>query len=356
MRTLIASVHQILPLLKTASIERVALLYWLKEASKADDVYARLTILEGALGERQWSLSGGGRGNLVAILEDLKKSHPDLKDVSSDWFDGNHDYQFREVLLRAANRINLEGRTGYTDQDLAQALSSGVLLTGKVTESLYHRFGVANKSGILSGRLTPDGAKRYLQSFANKRALDVLKLKKRHEQGAKGLDEQIGDEGGRTLADMISTADNIDMVEAAFDTPEGRQILQDFDRYLTPAFGNAPQQLLLWEAVRDNPDLIGKPSQMAAAYAERTGNQVSGPAMTNLWAKILHKMQETVAAHPDLVERLESVREVKQMFRMANRRRRQAKEEGEACWEGYEMYGMKEKGGKQVPNCVPVKK
>jgi len=27
----------------------------------------------------------------------------------------------------------------------------------------------------------------------------------------------------------------------------------------------------------------------------------------------------------------------------------------EACWKGYEMVGMKEKEGKQVPNCVPVK-
>jgi hypothetical protein len=24
------------------------------------------------------------------------------------------------------------------------------------------------------------------------------------------------------------------------------------------------------------------------------------------------------------------------------------------CWKGYEMVGMKKKGGKQVPNCVPV--
>jgi hypothetical protein len=25
----------------------------------------------------------------------------------------------------------------------------------------------------------------------------------------------------------------------------------------------------------------------------------------------------------------------------------------EACWDGYKQIGMKEKGGKQVPNCVP---
>jgi hypothetical protein len=27
----------------------------------------------------------------------------------------------------------------------------------------------------------------------------------------------------------------------------------------------------------------------------------------------------------------------------------------EACWKGYQQYGMKNKGGKQVPNCVPIK-
>ena len=25
------------------------------------------------------------------------------------------------------------------------------------------------------------------------------------------------------------------------------------------------------------------------------------------------------------------------------------------CWEGYEMVGMKKKGGRTVPNCVPLK-
>ena len=29
---------------------------------------------------------------------------------------------------------------------------------------------------------------------------------------------------------------------------------------------------------------------------------------------------------------------------------------GKACWKGYEMVGTKKKGGKQVPNCVPVTK
>ena len=37
-----------------------------------------------------------------------------------------------------------------------------------------------------------------------------------------------------------------------------------------------------------------------------------------------------------------------------NWKQRYAKDD--PCWCGYHMVGMKEKGGKQVPNCVPNKK
>lgn len=30
-------------------------------------------------------------------------------------------------------------------------------------------------------------------------------------------------------------------------------------------------------------------------------------------------------------------------------------EGGDPCWSGYQMVGKKKKGGKEVPNCVPVK-
>ena len=28
----------------------------------------------------------------------------------------------------------------------------------------------------------------------------------------------------------------------------------------------------------------------------------------------------------------------------------------EACWKGYKQIGMKDKDGRKVPNCVPIKK
>jgi hypothetical protein len=33
-----------------------------------------------------------------------------------------------------------------------------------------------------------------------------------------------------------------------------------------------------------------------------------------------------------------------------------AKKKNDPCWKGYKKLGMKTKGGKKVPDCVPVKK
>ena len=34
---------------------------------------------------------------------------------------------------------------------------------------------------------------------------------------------------------------------------------------------------------------------------------------------------------------------------------KEKKRDDDPCWEGYEQIGMKTKGGKEVPNCVPMK-
>ena len=39
--------------------------------------------------------------------------------------------------------------------------------------------------------------------------------------------------------------------------------------------------------------------------------------------------------------------------KMAKRKNKKMKN---PCWKGYEAIGMKKKGGRKVPNCVPIKK
>jgi len=35
--------------------------------------------------------------------------------------------------------------------------------------------------------------------------------------------------------------------------------------------------------------------------------------------------------------------------------KKKTKRKKNPCWKGYEAIGMKKKGGKTVPNCVPIK-
>ena len=37
-------------------------------------------------------------------------------------------------------------------------------------------------------------------------------------------------------------------------------------------------------------------------------------------------------------------------------RSKKRKKKKNPCWKGYEMIGMKKKGKRNVPNCVPIKK
>ena len=41
---------------------------------------------------------------------------------------------------------------------------------------------------------------------------------------------------------------------------------------------------------------------------------------------------------------------------MAYKQKKKGKGLKKACWKGYEAIGMKKKGGRKVPNCVPKKK
>lgn len=41
---------------------------------------------------------------------------------------------------------------------------------------------------------------------------------------------------------------------------------------------------------------------------------------------------------------------------MATSKKSTKKKKEDPCWEGYEQVGLKNKKGKEVPNCVPEKK
>ena len=47
---------------------------------------------------------------------------------------------------------------------------------------------------------------------------------------------------------------------------------------------------------------------------------------------------------------------MKKIASACKKKKKKGKGLKKACWKGYEAIGMKKKGGRMVPNCVPKKK
>jgi hypothetical protein len=72
---------------------------------------------------------------------------------------------------------------------------------------------------------------------------------------------------------------------------------------------------------------------------------VSHPSLTDKFAGIKEtpKFGFRVTTHPNTIVTIEKSSKILESI------------VNEDCWKGYEQIGMKDKGGKEVPNCVPIK-
>ena len=71
------------------------------------------------------------------------------------------------------------------------------------------------------------------------------------------------------------------------------------------------------------------------------------------------KMKKDAQKEPDMYSYVQAFhkgeKKNKQGIKFAKYAANKMEEDKDPCWKGYEMVGMKKKGGRQVPNCVPVK-
>ena len=70
-------------------------------------------------------------------------------------------------------------------------------------------------------------------------------------------------------------------------------------------------------------------------------------------AKVVKELRGAVKAHGRQADVIEG--HMKEMEGPLAKRKK-GKGLKKACWKGYEAIGMKKKGGRMVPNCVPKKK
>lgn len=68
------------------------------------------------------------------------------------------------------------------------------------------------------------------------------------------------------------------------------------------------------------------------------------------------KKQYKAAQPGDNAIAMETIKNELQKALTEKMKDKEVQEDDDPCWDGYEMIGMKKKGGKEVPNCVPKKK
>ena len=60
-----------------------------------------------------------------------------------------------------------------------------------------------------------------------------------------------------------------------------------------------------------------------------------------------------MAQKPILIITGRNKSKVDELVKTLKRTNEEVKEDSDPCWDSHKMVGMKSKGGKQVPNCVP---
>lgn len=309
-------------LLRTASVVaatlpagsplRVLVAYQIqKYAAVEDDLFARLSIIEGALKRPRGSML---RGSLRSQMSEVKGAAPQ---IDAEWLDLRHDFKFYEVVLRAAQTVK---SFRMTPEEIAANLVVGMTFSGKETDSIYRQLGKAHSDEILNGQWTPNDARRALSGYARRKALDVLKLKRDVLDESDSLDAPVGGGGegfdlGRMLSEMLAGPGGLSVLETVFDLPEGRKVLQALDGYLDSKW-KSPGQKAVWDIVKVDPDLIKdnitsiQSSKLAQDIAEMTGKEISAARAGQIWRDVLDILQATSAEHPELFEQIESLQEM----------------------------------------------
>jgi len=71
--------------------------------------------------------------------------------------------------------------------------------------------------------------------------------------------------------------------------------------------------------------------------------------------KVVGELENAVKAHGKQAKTIKQhIKDMENPIQFASVFKKKRKKN--PCWKGYEMIGMKKKGGRKVPNCVPRKK
>ena len=325
--TLRASLVRLASSLPAGSPARASLVAHLKVADMAFDIWARVQVLGGAFKVPPAQLT---RGRPLAVLQDLAGRLP--PEAHAAWANNRTDFKLYEKLNAGVRQVipepktvKVKGKSLTTEgqihpNEVVNNLSAGVTLSGQETESIFYQLGKSKKDAIADGVYLPDDAAKDIFYNSRRRAKDFFKKKDvlRESEGFDSGGSEDEDEG-LNYSEMLTESGAADLVSVMFDTAQGRAVLQKLDRLID--FTGAEQQRLVWDALKENPALIDSNVGLAQAYLERTGKSVSPQGVGQLKNKVLVRLAQTVADHPELVGDKDLLVELSSLRRASKKKR-----------------------------------
>ena len=289
----------------------------LKEARIQDDLFARATVLEGALNMRPGSLSK----RPVATLPDIQQNFPD---INPQFFDMRRDYDLYGAVIGGAGQIK---GTSYTSDEIAQALIAGLTIVNMDEVSggsIYRRLGKKLANALKAGRVDMKGLAGTLRSWAKARAMDVIDSRR-----DVSIDEGFGDEGfdQASMIDRFYSDPGTSETALSISVVNKPGMLQTIDRAVRKEL-RGPGQEAVWDAVLNDPGLLNPSARgmgidqqpLAEAISQMTGTEISRQVAGRTFRdKVLPAMERALANDEKLQQTLMKDRDIQQVFQDAMR-------------------------------------
>ena len=324
----------------------------LKEARIQDDLFARATVLEGALNMRPGALSK----RPVATLPDIQQNFPD---INPQFFDMRRDYDLYGAVIGGAGQIK---GTSYTSDEIAQALIAGLTIVNMDEVSggsIYRRLGKKLANALKAGRVDMKGLAGTLRSWAKARAMDVIDSRR-----DVSIDEGFGDEGfdQASMIDRFYSDPGTSETALSISVVNKPGMLQTIDRAVRKEL-RGPGQEAVWDAVLNDPGLLNPSARgmgidqqpLAEAVSRMTGTEISRQVAGRTFRdKVLPAMERALANDEKLQQTLMKDRDIQQVFQDAMRLARTAEWKG---WtEDMPVQVVTMKGTEVFPNLAAAQK
>ena len=303
----LARVATLLPTLPPSPIRSlIAALLVNADATAMFDQVARIYFLEGL-----FNLPASGRKPLRQL-----EQNPKAEGLPPELFDPRTNTGMYKVFLTTVKRaIHNPQQMEEAAQNIFAGITPG---KGASTDPIFYSVGKAIRQRGGEDDVTVSGIKNAVVKFTLGKARDYGKLRKSPTEGAVGFDSPLGEDTGRTLADILADETDYTMLQTVFDTPAGVEVLSRLSETITAALPSEGQKAI-WNVIAQKPSLIGSSSESVAGaeladILAQQGYEISRQRAGQLWRAVLERVRKVAIDNPKILADLEDQQLVKRML------------------------------------------